>query len=204
MADSSPNVWKFATLGLLLVLATAGVTALVVSKWSSSDAPAPAVSQTGRQAGAGGASSQGADARAAAQPAGRQVSRSPQQTEAPSQVSTSNQPAPGGAASRAAAGPPSQAVIDECNRYAGTPASDRDKYWEIGKDAVIGGAATAALGAAAGAIAGGGKGAGKGAAIGGIVGVAAGSLYGINENRKNDEEYKKAYAACLRARGYAG
>ena len=39
MADSTPNVWKFATIGLLLVLVTAGVTALVVSKWSSSDTP---------------------------------------------------------------------------------------------------------------------------------------------------------------------
>jgi hypothetical protein len=97
---------------------------------------------------------------------------------------------------------PSQATISDCNRYASAPPSDRDKYWEIGKDAVIGGVATAAIGAAAGAIADGGKGAGKGAAIGGIVGVAAGTLYGINENRKADAAYQNAYATCMRSRGY--
>jgi hypothetical protein len=93
-------------------------------------------------------------------------------------------------------------VIDQCNRYAAAPPSQRDKIIEVAKDAAIGGAATAAVGAAAGAIAAGGKGAGKGAAIGGIVGVAAGSLYGINENRKADAEYQAAYGKCMHARGY--
>jgi hypothetical protein len=60
------------------------------------------------------------------------------------------------------------------------------------------------VGAASGAIAGGGKGAGTGAAVGGLVGVGGGVLYGLNENRKNDERYRTAYAGCMRSRGYAG
>lgn len=110
----------------------------------------------------------------------------------------------GGGGSQPATGAvPSQAVISDCNRYASAPPSDRDKYLEIGKDALIGGIGTAAVGAAAGAIADGGKGAGKGAAIGGILGAVGGTLYGINENRKADEAYRTAYAHCMRARGYA-
>ncbi len=65
--------------------------------------------------------------------------------------------------------------------------------------AVIG----AAVGAAGGAIADGGKGAGKGAAIGGLVGAGGGTLYGLNENRKHDEQYRNAYARCMRSRGYS-
>ena len=57
-------------------------------------------------------------------------------------------------------------------------------------------------GAGGGAIAGGGKGAGKGAAIGGLVGAGAGTLYGLNENKKHDERYRDAYGACMRSRGY--
>jgi len=60
----------------------------------------------------------------------------------------------------------------------------------------------AAVGAAGGAIADGGKGAGKGAAIGGVVGAGGGTLYGLNENRKQDQQYRAAYASCMRSRGY--
>jgi hypothetical protein len=74
---------------------------------------------------------------------------------------------------------------------------------EIVRDGVIGAVAGAAAGAAGGAIAGGGKGAGTGAAIGGLVG-AGGTLYGLNENRRYDERYRDAYAACMRWRGYTG
>jgi hypothetical protein len=42
----------------------------------------------------------------------------------------------------------------------------------------------------------------KGAAIGGIVGAGGGTLYGLNENRQNDEKYRAAYSSCMRARGY--
>ena len=41
-----------------------------------------------------------------------------------------------------------------------------------------------------GAIAGGGSGAGKGAAIGGLIGVAAGTLYGLNENKRGTAGYE--------------
>lgn len=33
---------------------------------------------------------------------------------------------------------------------------------------------------------------------------AGGALYGVNENRKNDERYRAAYGSCMRAKGYAG
>jgi hypothetical protein len=112
--------------------------------------------------------------------------------------------APAATSPRPASSTPSQAAIDACNKYAGTPPSQRDKTVEVVKDAAIGGAGGAAVGAAGGAIAGGGKGAGKGAAIGGIVGVVAGTLYGLNENHKNDEDAKTAYSRCMQARGYTG
>jgi hypothetical protein len=99
---------------------------------------------------------------------------------------------------------PSAAVVDACNRQAAQQAGSRDKTMEIVKDAAVGAVVGAAVGAAGGAIAGGGKGAGKGAAIGGVVGAGGGTLYGLNENRKNDERYRDAYATCMRARGYEG
>jgi hypothetical protein len=37
-----------------------------------------------------------------------------------------------------------------------------------------------------------------------VVGAGGGTLYGLNENRRNDERYRDAYGACMRARGYAG
>src|SRR5215470_10977393 len=93
-------------------------------------------------------------------------------------------------------------VVDACNRYASAQVGETDKTTEVVKDAAIGAVVGAAVGAAGGAIAGGGKGAGKGAAIGGVVGVGGGTLYGLNENKKNDEKYKAAYASCMRARGF--
>ena len=97
---------------------------------------------------------------------------------------------------------PSQSAIDACNKYATSEAGSKDKTMEVVKDGAIGAVVGAAVGAAGGAIAGGGKGAGKGAAIGGIVGVGGGTLYGLNENKKNDERYRAAYASCMRARGF--
>ena len=98
---------------------------------------------------------------------------------------------------------PTQAAVQACNRYAAEHAP-QEKTKEVLTDTAIGAVAGAAIGAAGGAIAGGGKGAGKGAAIGGVVGGAGGALYGLNENRKNDERYRAAYGSCLRAKGYAG
>lgn len=102
---------------------------------------------------------------------------------------------------------PSKSAIEACNRYAASEAGGRkdtkDKTVEVVKDGAIGAALGAAVGAAGGAIADGGKGAGKGAAIGGLVGAGAGSLYGLNENKKSDERYRAAYSSCMRSRGYA-
>jgi hypothetical protein len=44
----------------------------------------------------------------------------------------------------------------------------------------------------------------KGAAIGGLVGAGGGTLYGLNEHKQHEEHYRKAYAACMRSRGYTG
>lgn len=98
---------------------------------------------------------------------------------------------------------PTQAAVDACNQHAANQVGQKDKTMEVVKDATIGAIVGAAVGAAGGAIADGGKGAGKGAAIGGVVGVGGGTLYGLNENRKHDENYRAAYASCLRSRGYA-
>ena len=99
---------------------------------------------------------------------------------------------------------PTQEVVDACNRYASAQVGEGDKTKEVVKDAAIGAVVGAAVGAAGGAIAGGGKGAGKGAAIGGVLGVGGGTLYGLNENKKNDEKYKEAYSGCMHSRGYTG
>jgi len=99
---------------------------------------------------------------------------------------------------------PTQQVVDACNRYASSQVGESDKTTEVVKDVAIGAVVGAAVGAAGGAVAGGGKGAGKGAAIGGMVGAGGGTLYGLNENKKNDEKYRGAYSGCMRSRGYAG
>jgi hypothetical protein len=93
-----------------------------------------------------------------------------------------------------------QAEINQCNEYADSQVTG--KTTEVLKDAAIGGAAGAGTGAAGGAIADGGSGAGKGAAIGGLVGIVGGTLYGLNENKGHDDRYRKAYASCMRSRGY--
>jgi hypothetical protein len=42
----------------------------------------------------------------------------------------------------------------------------------------------------------------KDATSGGVAAVGGGTLYGLNESRRNDEKYRAAYASCMRARGY--
>jgi hypothetical protein len=93
-----------------------------------------------------------------------------------------------------------QADIDACNQYAEN--HSKDKTTEMLKDTGIGALGGAGVGAAGGAIAGGGSGAGKGAAIGGIAGAVGGALYGLHENKANDENYRAAYASCMSSRGY--
>ena len=120
----------------------------------------------------------------------------------PAATAPSTTPVPDAAPQPAAL--PSQAAIDACNQHAAASSSPRSNTKEIVIDGAIGAAAGAVVGAGAGAIAGGGSGAGKGAAIGGVLGAGGGALYGVNENRKNDVQYRDVYATCMRARGYAG
>jgi hypothetical protein len=104
----------------------------------------------------------------------------------------------------AAPGVPTQSAIDSCNRSAASEAGQREKAKDTVIAGAIGAVAGAAVGAAGGAVVAGGSGAGKGAIIGGIVGAGGGTLYGLNENKKHDESYRNAYAACMHARGYTG
>jgi len=172
------NPWKVTALAMALVMATALVTGLVVANWSGS-------SQEVAQP-----ASAPATARLSQQPKTASVKPAAPQTQA---APASQVPAV-----------PTHEVVDGCNRYASAQVGETDKTKEVVKDAAIGAVVGAAVGAAGGAIAGGGKGAGKGAAIGGVVGVGGGTLYGLNENKKNDEKYKAAYSSCMHSRGYTG
>src|SRR5213596_2906289 len=104
------------------------------------------------------------------------------------------------AAATAPARVPDQTIVKACNDQAAATTGPRDKTTEVVKDGAVGALLGAAVGAAGGAIADGGKGAGKGAAIGGLVGAGAGTLYGVNDNRKHDERYREASGACMRSR----
>ena len=161
------NPWKATAIVLLLVLATALVTGIVVANWTGGE---------------------------------RKTAEPPKET--PRALRTAAQPPAMTAPARPAV--PTQDVVDACNRYAAAQVGERDKTTDTVKDAAVGAVVGAAVGAAGGAIAGGGKGAGKGAGIGGVVGAGAGTLYGLNENKKHDENYRAAYGSCLRSRGYAG
>jgi hypothetical protein len=103
-----------------------------------------------------------------------------------------------------AVGLPTQSAVAACNQSAATQAGQREKTKDTVIAGAIGAVAGAAVGAAGGAVIDGGSGAGKGAIIGGLVGAGGGTLYGLNENKKHDETYRNAYAACMRARGYTG
>jgi hypothetical protein len=174
--DNLGNPWKLGAIAMALVVVTAVTTTLAVTSWSSRQ---PARVTPG-------------DADGSASPAAAAV------------VAPAAAPAPAPATVRPSAAVPSTATVETCNRYAASQPTTKDKTIEIVKDGAIGAAIGAAVGAAGGAIAGGGKGAGTGAAVGGVVGVTGGALYGLNENKKNDERYRAAYASCLRSRGYAG
>jgi hypothetical protein len=167
--------WKFTAIGILVVVATAVVTGLVVANRTDSDSSVVA----------------------------QAPSASPSST---AQAPTSPTPPP---ASTKRSSVPSQETVNACNRQAATqagsaPREGTDKALDIGKDAGIGALGGAAVGAAGGAIADGGKGAGKGALIGGLVGAGGGTLYGIWDNKRNDERFREAYATCMRSRGYTG
>jgi hypothetical protein len=176
MSEGNWNPWKMTAIGMALVMITALVTGLVVANWSGTE-------QEARQA--------------VPEPkASAPVASAPRPAPVRTPVRTAQTTAPSTAPAT-----PSQSAIDECNRQAA--AGQKDKTMEVVKDAAIGAVVGAAVGAAGGAIADGGKGAGKGAAIGGVVGAGGGTLYGLNENKKQDERYRAAYSACMRARGYS-
>jgi hypothetical protein len=189
MSEGNWNPWKLTAIGLALVMVTAVVTGIVVANWTGSAADRRV-----------------ADTKPASEPAStppvKAMAPTAQPPASPRVAATAPAPvAPPVSAAAPTPSVPTQAVVDACNRHAATT---KDKTVEVVKDSAIAGLAGAAIGAAGGAIAGGGKGAGKGAGIGGVVGLGAGALYGLNENHKNDERYREAYAACMRARGYSG
>jgi hypothetical protein len=155
------NPWKVTALAMALVMATALVTGLVVANWSGPSRE---------------------DAQSASPPSsGRLVPHRSGARPAPAQAVQSIP---------SASMVPTKEVVDACNRYAAAQVGEADKTTEVVKDAAIGAVVGAAVGAAGGAVAGGGQGAGKGAAIGGVVGAGGGMLYGLNENRRNDERYR--------------
>ena len=175
------NPWKLTAIGMALVVVTALVTGLVVAQWSGVPAD-----------------------RKMAEPAQTKPSTAPAARRSESAVPAPARRAGSGSPSQPVSTVPTQAAIDACHQYAAAQAGQRDKTVEVVKDGTIGAVAGAAIGAAGGAIAGGGKGAGTGAAIGGLLGAGGGSLYGLNENQKHDQQYRDAYAACMRSRGHTG
>jgi hypothetical protein len=173
--SSRANVWKLTAIGVVVAVASAVVTGLVVANRAS--APTQ-------------------DAR----------------VETPSAVAQGPAPAPATPpAATEATNPavPTREAINACNRHAasqagGAPKEGKDKYVDIAKDAGIGALGGAAVGALGGAAVKGGKGAGKGALIGGALGAGGGTLYGIWDNKKDDERYRAAYGSCMKSRGYTG
>ncbi len=192
--DFSWTPWKLATFGILIVLATALVTGVVVANYTGKQSIPPA-SDTGPNVAA--IAPQAPSIGAAPLPpstSGDQPPNPPQNVAPNPPQSAPESARPSGAAAR-----PSRHDIKACNRYAD---SARNHTGETLKDALFGGALGAGLGAAGGAIAGGGGGAGKGAGIGGLVGAAGGTLYGLNQANQADERAAAAYRACMRRRGY--
>lgn len=186
------NPWKFATIGMGLVFATALITGVVVANYSGSHGTPPApFEQTAPD-----------QAEATGQPLvpGQAMNAVPPLPPPAREVAPAAPPPPPPPA-RVARVQPSSADIDACNRYAGAAA--RGKTQETLTDALIGGALGAGLGAAGGAIAGGGGGAGKGAGIGALVGAAGGTVYGLNEGNQRDARAAQAYRSCMKRRGYS-
>jgi hypothetical protein len=213
--DNSWNPWKMTAIGMALVVVTAVITTVVVANWTGRQAEAPAVAAASPSMPLSAAAPQvtpGAPAAAPVLSPGAPPVIPPGAPPVlppgaapvlPPGAPAPTQPAPAAQAKPAPA-VPSKVAINACNRYAASRPTTKDKTVEVVKDGLIGGAIGAAVGAAGGAIADGGKGAGTGAAIGGVVGITGGALYGLNENKKNDERYRQAYASCMRSRGYTG
>jgi hypothetical protein len=187
MADVSPNQWKMATIGLLIVGATVLITSIVIGRDTKVVPPVEIVQNqetVGKVAKKEPASAPKAAVKVAAAP--------PPSKPAPAPKPVYNPPQPTH---------PPQSIIQACNKYASEQVNSKTE--EVVKDAGIGALGGAALGAAIGAISGGGSGAAKGAGIGAIGGGVGGTLYGLNENKTQDARYQEAYSSCIRSKGYS-
>jgi len=181
------NIWKLTAIGVVVAAVSALVTGLVVANRVTSTREARVESP-------------GAAPAAVVSPPAAPAAPAVAQTPAPAPPASTEAP-------RSAH--PTREDINACNRTAanaagGAPKEGKDKYIDVAKDAGIGALGGAAVGALGGAAVKGGKGAGKGALIGGALGAGGGTLYGIYDNKKNDERYREAYGSCMKARGYMG
>jgi len=178
MADVSPNQWKMATIGLLIVGATVLITSVVIGR-DTKVVPPEEIAQA-----------QEAEVKVVEKGPTPLPKTAVKTAAAPKPVYNPPQPTH-----------PPQTIIQACNTYASDQVNSKTE--EVVKDAGIGALGGAALGAAIGAISGGGKGAAKGAGIGAIGGGVGGTLYGLNENKTQDARYQEAYSSCMRTRGYS-
>jgi hypothetical protein len=184
MTNESANPWKLATVGILLVGATAAATMLVIGRDSKTESPESQAAQETKAL------------------SGTEEKTLPAESKktASAQHSARNTSAPPPPSYSQPAGRPSQSVMEACNKHASEEVNSKTE--EVLTSAAVGAVIGAAVGAAGGAIAGGGSGAGKGAAIGGVTGAAGGSLYGLNESKSHDAQYQAAYSSCMRSKGY--
>ncbi|TMQ22012.1 MAG: hypothetical protein E6K82_14115 [Candidatus Rokuibacteriota bacterium] len=178
------GLWKLTAIGLVVVAATAVVTGLVVANRTAPKQEARVETPSAAPS-------------AVVTPSTPPVAQAPAPTPTPPATETPRSSVP------------TREAINACNRQASAqagsaPREGKDKYIDVAKDAGIGALGGAAVGALGGAAVKGGKGAGKGALIGGALGAGGGTLYGIWDNKKNDEHYRAAYGACMKSRGYAG
>ena len=185
MSNESVNYWKLATIGILLVGATAAATLMIAGRDSKTEQP----------------ESPGAQVEPAPAPkAGDRDAWRPGRPGRRKQIETLRRPCPRPRRKLLGLAYPPQAILEACNQYANEQVNSKTE--EVLKNAALGAAIGAAVGAVGGAIAGGGSGAGKGAAIGGVTGAAGGTLYGLNETKSQDAQYRAAYASCMRSKGY--
>jgi hypothetical protein len=92
-----------------------------------------------------------------------------------------------------------QADVNRCLSLADSYIKNPNKYTEVAKQGLIGGALGAGTGAVAGTIMGeAGRGTGAGAAVGGILGV----LRGLNEMNERSPSYERFVEHCLQKEGY--
>ena len=211
MADVSPNQWKMATMGLLIVGATVLITSIVIGR-DAKVVPPEEIAQAQETEAKVAEKEPAPLPKTAAKTAAAPPAPLPKTTVKTAVAPPA--PLPKAAVKTAAAPPapkpvynppqpthPPQSIIQACNKYASEQVNSKTE--EVVKDAGIGALGGAALGAAIGAISGGGSGAAKGAGIGAIGGGVGGTLYGLNENQTQDARYQEAYSSCMRTRGYS-